>query len=78
MVKLKTGTNLLLEPWHLEDIPFHFQQVTNLPSSVLSALEALCSAMVEPWYQWLLHSVNIAISFWNPPIQLLYSCFLVL
>jgi hypothetical protein len=48
MVKLKHRNNLLLEPWHLEGIPFHFWQVTNLPSSVLSALEALCSSMVEP------------------------------
>jgi hypothetical protein len=38
--------NLLLEHWHLEGAP-SVQQVTNLPS-VLSALEALGSSMVEP------------------------------
>jgi hypothetical protein len=38
--------NLLLEHWHLEGAP-SVRQVTNLPS-VLSALEALGSSMVEP------------------------------
>jgi hypothetical protein len=38
--------NLLLEHWHLEAAP-SVQQVTNL-LSVLSALEALGSSMVEP------------------------------